>query len=424
MVRGSIAQVFIVVALLGGWPSAFSQSAGFAIHDGDRITFYGDSITAQRQYTEDVEDYVITRFPGWKVQFHNAGVGGDKVSGGYAGPVGLRLDRDVFAWDPTVITVMLGMNDFYYRASEPGILLTYKDGYQYLLDMLKSRLPNARITLIEPSPYDDFTRDPAQGGFNKVLVQYGAEVARLSSKEDTQLTDFNAPVTNFIKMLKEEAPNLAQQVVPDRVHPQQGGHWIMAESLLKTWGAPSLVSSVTVNMIAKVPTVESSNARVEDLARVKTGLRWTETESALPLPFPPGALDPVLALAVKLSDIVAALDQETLRVQGLQPGTYDILIDDEKIVSFTDKELSDGVNLAILSTPMLRQARLVALDVEERNSLEEARFNIIYSSAEAEGSPTAAALSAAMPAAESQVQSDAQPRPHRFELRLKSVSPQ
>jgi hypothetical protein len=38
------------------------RRAAFALHDGDRVTFYGDSITDQREYTEDVEEYVLTRF--------------------------------------------------------------------------------------------------------------------------------------------------------------------------------------------------------------------------------------------------------------------------------------------------------------------------------------------------------------------------
>lgn len=35
--------------------------AGFDLHDGDRVVFYGDSITDQRLYTTFIETYVITR---------------------------------------------------------------------------------------------------------------------------------------------------------------------------------------------------------------------------------------------------------------------------------------------------------------------------------------------------------------------------
>ncbi len=110
------------------------------------------------------------------MSFHNAGVGGDKVSGGGAGPIDLRLDRDVFAWHPNVVTVMLGMNDFYYQPDEPGIYSTYTDGYRHLVDSIKKNDPGVSITLIEPSPYDDVTRKSS--GYNDVLLKYSAFVAR------------------------------------------------------------------------------------------------------------------------------------------------------------------------------------------------------------------------------------------------------
>jgi len=65
----------------------------FALNDGDRVVFYGDSITEQKLHTSDVEEFVLTRFPHRKVSFTHSGVGGDKVSGGRAGPVDLRLAR-------------------------------------------------------------------------------------------------------------------------------------------------------------------------------------------------------------------------------------------------------------------------------------------------------------------------------------------
>ncbi len=33
----------------------------FALRNGDRVVFYGDSITAQRFYTRDVEEFLLTR---------------------------------------------------------------------------------------------------------------------------------------------------------------------------------------------------------------------------------------------------------------------------------------------------------------------------------------------------------------------------
>src|SRR6266498_4504416 len=88
-----------------------ARAQSFALKDGDRVVFYGDSITDQRLYTTFTETYVLTRFPAMKIAFTHSGWGGDRVSGGGGGPASLRLERDVFAYKPTVLTVMLGMND-------------------------------------------------------------------------------------------------------------------------------------------------------------------------------------------------------------------------------------------------------------------------------------------------------------------------
>ncbi len=80
--------------------------------------------------------------------------------------------RDVFAYKPTVVTVMLGMNDASYRAFDQKIFDVYAKGFEHLVESTKSNLPGVRITLIQPSPYDDVTRKPTfEGGYNQVLVR-------------------------------------------------------------------------------------------------------------------------------------------------------------------------------------------------------------------------------------------------------------
>jgi len=427
--RSLFAPVAVLLAVCSMPCAARAQSTAynFALHDGDRVTFYGDSITEQRQYTEDVEEYVRTRFPAWKVSFHNAGVGGDKVSGGWAGPIDLRLDRDVFAWHPNVITIMLGMNDFYYRPDQAGIYSTYVDGYRHIVESMQNNNPNVRITLIQPSPVDDVTREPAfPGGENGVLLKYSGFVAQLAQDRGTQVTDFNTPLTVLLKTLKDKSPDLAQQLIPDRVHPQQGGHWIMAESLLKTWKAPSLVTSVVIDA-GTTPSADAANTEVTSLDRAKgkitSKISWMQTDKALPLPFPPPEVDPVLALVLKNSDIVAALDEETLQVHGLTAGFYELLIDGRKIGRFAAEQLMTGINLATMETPMVERARLVAFDTEKVNDLESARFGIINGSATDEPSVTAKALADAYLRGVERQRADAQPLNNHYELVLVSTQP-
>src|SRR5437016_3195508 len=112
--------MFLAV-FMGASLAAIAQDS-FALRDGDRVVFYGDSITDQRRYTSFVETYVVTRFPKLNVSFVHSGWGGDRVNGGGGGPIDVRLWRDVLPYNPTVVTIMLGMNDGGYRAFDQKLL--------------------------------------------------------------------------------------------------------------------------------------------------------------------------------------------------------------------------------------------------------------------------------------------------------------
>src|SRR3954469_15911565 len=99
-----------LLALLGLTHVAAADDKAFYLKPGDRVVFYGDSITDQRLYTTFTETFIVTRFPTLDVSFTHSGWGGDRVGGGGGGPVDLRLERDVFPYRPTVVTIMLGMN--------------------------------------------------------------------------------------------------------------------------------------------------------------------------------------------------------------------------------------------------------------------------------------------------------------------------
>ena len=67
-----------------------------------------------------------------------------------------------------------------------------------------------------------------------------------------------------------------------------------------------------------------------------------------------------------------ALNEEPLKVTGLAVGRYKLTIDSDEVGTFSEAELAQGVNLAILDTPMSKQAMNVRdltqkrLDVHQR----------------------------------------------------------
>src|SRR5438874_5610184 len=252
----------LFVLLASSVPAA--EKSGFYLKDGDRVVFYGDSITDQRLYTTFVETYAVTRFPKMKVQFVHSGVGGDRVTGGWGGPIDTRLDRDVFAYNPSVMTIMLGMNDGSYTNFQQKIFDQYTKGYEHIVASVKQHFPHIRLTLIQPSPYDDVTRPPVfAGGYNKVLVRYGEFVKELAARNGATVADLNAPVVAALEKAFATDTNVAAQIIGDRIHPGVAGHLLMASELLNACHAPALVSTVEIDTSGKATT--SAGTRVSNL---------------------------------------------------------------------------------------------------------------------------------------------------------------
>jgi lysophospholipase L1-like esterase len=406
---------YLLVLLAAITGTARAQGT-FGLHSGDRVVFYGDSITDQRLYTTFVEEFVVTRFPGMNVRFVHSGWGGDRVTGGGGGPVDVRLDRDVIAYKPTVMTIMLGMNDGSYRAFDPGIFDTYARGYEHILDKVKQALPGIRLTLILPSPYDDVTRAPRfEGGYNAVLVRYGQFVQELAEKQKASVADMNTPVVAALEKANSLDAAQAQKIVPDRVHPAPGGHLLMAEALLKAWNAPSVVSAVTIDAAAKRATREE-NTRVSEL-RGESSLSWTQADRALPIPL--NLSDPIVDLALRSSDFVAALDQQPLQVNGLTSARYMLKIDGAEVASFTKEQLAEGINLAVLQTPMLKQAMSVHMLTLGHNNIHNTRWRQIQvplQNSPAQIHKAIETLDAAEEELVKQQRAAAQPKARRYEL--------
>jgi len=398
--------------LLATVESAVAQEALFALRQGDRVVFYGDSITEQRFYTWWTEVYVTTRFPDLKVQFFNAGIGGDRVSGGRGGDIDTRLQRDVFSHKPTVVTIMLGMNDGQYVPLTPAIESTYRQGYQHILDSLHQHAPSARILIIGPSPYDDVTRKPLfPGGYNTTLVRFGQIDKELAAANNAAFVDANVPFVNLLKSASIKDTLAAEMLVPDQVHPDLPAHLILALAVLRAWNAPELVSKTCIDS-KNLSTSQSAGTVTTGISFDHGTLFWTSKEQSLPLPLWNHA---GIAFVDGLADISGQLNREILQVTNLAPGMYHLRIDDSDIKDFTADELKRGVNLAGLGTPMLHQAQSVEWMIRDKDDLQATRTRILI----AASSPGA---DAALTLAETQMQQsiwrESTPKPHRFVLRL------
>lgn len=361
-----LGSIFVAAA-----PATHAQE--FYLHDGDRVTFYGDSITAQRFYTQDIESFVDTRYPKLSVTFHNAGVPGDRVTGGYAGDAATRVNRDVAPFHPSVITVMLGMNEGWYMSFHPEVIPEFETGYKKLIALLREATPNARITLLENTAYDEVTHSTEFAGYMDTTKRIAKSIPAIGASEKVPVINVETPVEKFIKSAAVAQPILAQLLIPDRIHPSAATHWVIAATMMKAWHVNPIVSAVKLNA-AQSRVDSSERTHVSGLSASSTTLSWEQQDEALPLPL--NLNDPLMQMVLSLTDL-ASLDQETLSVADLPAGKYTIKIDHEKALGpFTTEELAHGINLATMNTPMLHEARELSGDLESRSKLEQVEFSL------------------------------------------------
>jgi lysophospholipase L1-like esterase len=402
-----------LIALLFMQP-LLCHSQNLALRDGDRVVFYGDSITAQRFYTRFVEDIVLTRYPTMHVTFVNAGVPGDTVYGGYTGDQATRLKRDVFPQHPSVVTIMLGMNDGYYVPFEQKYFDIYTKGYRALLSSMQSNLPAVRITLLTPTPYDEVTHGTEFAHYNEVVSRHAAFVRTLGASDYLPVSNFYKVVADLTSTGTKKDPPLAALLVPDRIHPAETAHWVMAAELARTWGVSPIVSRVSLDG-SQATVLMAENTHITALQRKGAeGLSWTQLDNSLPLPLP--LENEMMQFVLGISDL-AAMDQQVLKVANLPRQHYVLQIDGKVIGNFTGQQLATGVNLALYQTPMQGQAKDVDGTEFERVQLDQAMFILTINDPKSAVDPVVTRGIEAKEAALLEEERKAcLPHPHTFEL--------
>ena len=170
------------------------------------------------------------------MSFFNSGWSGDRAWGGEGGTLDDRLQRDVIAHRPTVVTVMLGMNDGYYTNFDPTAVDAFqRTAWKTLIATLESQWPGVRITLIGTSPYDNVTPGEQPewergiaGGYNSVVAKYSAGTREVAERHQLLFVDMNRPLVDATERLQKTDPKLARGMIPDRIHPGPQAGLLMA----------------------------------------------------------------------------------------------------------------------------------------------------------------------------------------------------
>ena len=375
---GTILAAVVAYAVASVPSSAFADEAGDAavFADGDRVVFFGDSITHNGCYLEQIAIYYATRFPDRDIWFSGSG-----ESGGNAGEDSAmrRLDDDVVSKSPTVVTVMFGMNDVRRNewpregATESNIakhaqsFLKYTNSMTRLVAAIRERAGGPRVIRLTPTPFDQtclLEGKPSELVCNDGLAVFAEWLRGEAKREGAPIVDLQA----FLHALndREQAKDPCWSFMRgggtnkfDRVHPSEFGHTFVTYAFLKSQGAPSEVSTIAIDA-GRGLVEKSGNAVVSELTVSGEEMAFTALEKALPYP-----LEGECADAARYVPFVEELNREMFSVKGFAPGEWELSIDGEKVGCWSSLELDRGINLATCrATPQYRQA----LKVRELNA--------------------------------------------------------
>ena len=372
----------VTLALLAGCAlSLCAAPAEYQIHDGDRVVFLGDSITEQRLYTTYIEAYALTRRPAWQLSFRNVGWGGDTAwlrqrahpdegrlfaADGDAQQkmvveaVDRGLERDVLPLKPTLVTVKFGMNDHAYQPFREDIFRAYVRSQTRIAEVLK--VHNARIAFLTPQPIEEKRSDPDKDARNQSLRKFSDGLKEVAQAQGATFVDQFDPYMAIL--LRERAGNPAGMVGGgDAVHPGPIGHTVMAWAILKSLGAPALVSRADLDFTGQKPPF-TEHCRIENVKVADGSVSFDRSDEALPMP-----IDPRAGGALNLAPILEDLSRYDLRITGLPPRAYEVSIDGEPVMKATAGEFAKVVNLAAHAGPITKQAREVLSLVFRKNDL-------------------------------------------------------
>jgi hypothetical protein len=148
---------------------------------------------------------------------------------------------------------------------------------------------------------------------------------------------------------------------------------LVAGAVLQAWRAPAIVSTVEIDALRGTVT-RAENTTVRELENGRV-IAWTQDDRVLPAAV--DFMEPAIGLAVLASGFASRLDAQTLRIRGMAAEQYRVTIDGETVGTFHRDQLDTGLNLALLRTPMWRQAMDVLALTRRHNELRASRRQLL-----------------------------------------------
>jgi lysophospholipase L1-like esterase len=222
---------------LPSWPAALSAAPTIRLAAGQTILFQGDSITdCGRDRTATVGNTggglgtgyplliaaaLLKSEPAHGLEFINRGVSGDRVP-----DLARRWESDTVNIRPDVLSILVGVNDFWHRLFRgyAGTVEDYAVQYAALLAETKRALPRVRLIVLEPFALRCGAVDDR---WYPEFDQRRAAAARVAADAGATFI----PLQQMFDRLTQQAP--PAWWASDGVHPTPAGHAAIADAWLQ-----------------------------------------------------------------------------------------------------------------------------------------------------------------------------------------------
>lgn len=205
------------------------------------IVFQGDSITDTGRRRDDptpnhphslgsgyvalaVSELMGSR-PGSEWVCHNRGVGGDTVD-----DLAARWNEDCLALEPNVLSILIGVNDYWHRLSgqHEGTVEEYEQTYRSLLQHTRDTLPD--VTLLVGEPFALAGGTAVDDRWTPAFDRYRTAARQVADAADATWIPYQSVFDEAL----EAAP--VAYWAPDGIHPTPAGHYRMAQAWLHAFG--------------------------------------------------------------------------------------------------------------------------------------------------------------------------------------------
>lgn len=191
-----------------------------------RVVCIGDSVTGvyyhtggRRAYAEMLQIALQHLYPNAPVEVFNAGISGNTTVDALA-----RLDADVLAHKPHLVTIMFGLNDM---TRVP--LADYEANLTTIIH--KCRDAGAEAMLCTPNSVIDTPSRPIPK-----LIEYADGMRRVGEREKAPVVDCYAAY----EAVRSEDPFKWLMIMSDEIHPNMIGHKLFAERIAQAISGKSV----------------------------------------------------------------------------------------------------------------------------------------------------------------------------------------